>query len=166
MRLTTITTLAVMAALALPTTGHADGADVTGTARCETDGSWSVDWTITAPSRGGLWSVLPGMYQDPLPWQPDTEPFHTTTTGQINQPDAQHVFIYGWQDGPTGQSVVGIVLDPHCATPSIVSVPVAESPAVAAPPTPQLTAEPIVEPVTASWLTPTELALADLRGCR
>lgn len=145
MRLTIITTIAVLSALLLASPASAQDTDATasGVARCETDGSWTVDWTITTPSRGGLWSVLPGMYQDPLPWQPDTEPFHTTTTGHLNQPDAQQVFIYGWQDGPTGQSVVGIVLEPPCATP----VPVSDPSAVTVPVEPVRLAEPIVEPV-------------------
>lgn len=115
------------------------GATVTGTARCEADGSWFVDWTTSVSPSGGRWSITPGMYQDPLPWQSDSLPFTTTTTGHRDQTDATVGITYGWLDGPTGQWAVGMVANPQCGT---------DEPAAVAEPTEA--AEAAVEPVTAS----------------
>lgn len=158
MKLLSTLTLAALATLTLPATASAQDADtVTGVARCETDG-WSVDWTISVPSRGGQWSITPGMYQNPRPWQSDTEPFTWTTTGHSDQPDATVGITYGWVDGPTGQWAVGTVANPECATAEPVAAVAVTEPvhAVAA----------IVEPVVVTWLTPAELFLGDLRAAR
>ncbi len=116
MKLPAVLVLAAFSALALSAPASADtaGATVTGIAACQPDGTWSVEWTVAVPSRGGEWSILPGMYQDPRPWQVDSLPFTTTTTGHGDQAEATIGIVYGWRDGPTGQWARGTTMNPGC----------------------------------------------------
>jgi hypothetical protein len=129
MKLPAIVILAALSPLALSTPTSADSAEATvsGIAACQPDGTWSVDWTVTVPSRAGEWSILPGMYQDPRPWQSDSLPFTTTTTGHGDQADATIGIVYGWRDGPTGQWARGTTANPGCSgvadpTPTLAAV--------------------------------------------
>jgi len=118
MKIPAIVILAALSALApsAPTSADSTGATVTGVAVCQPDGTWSVDWTVSVPSRGGEWSILPGMYQDPRPWQVDSLPFTTTTTGHGDQAEATIGIVYGWRDGPSGQWARGTTMNPGCLT--------------------------------------------------
>ena len=163
MKLLSILTVSAIAALSLPTTASASAATVTGEARCEADGSWSVNWTVTAPSHGGLWSILPGMYQDPRPWQPDTVPFTFATDGHGDQADATVGITYGWQDGPTGQWATGTVSNPGCreAVPVVEPIVEAGGEPVVVEAAGAMTATPGV-----AWLSDVELRLGNLRSAR